>query len=376
MRKCTVRVRGVITLPAYKDKVKGTWYVSFYYNNWKGERLKKLKRGFTTKKEAMEWERIYVLQQNADLSMDFASFLKIYYSDNENRLKENTWLTKVGIIESKIMPYFSKRRMDEILPRDIIKWQNTLINYRNEKGKAYSPTYLKTIHNQISSIFNHAVRYYELKSNPAAKAGNMGKSVAKEMKFWTKEEYLKFADSMMNKPISFNAFEMLYWCGIRTGELLALITSDLNFIKGTVSITKSYQRIKGRDVITDPKTPKSNRVIKMPDFLIEEMQEYLTIIYGIQPDDRIFPITKSYLHHEMDRGAKEQNIQRIRVHDLRHSHVSLLIEMGYSALAIADRLGHKSIEVTYRYAHLFPFKQTEMANQLNIERRSADEKES
>lgn len=81
--------------------------------------------------------------------------------------------------------------------------------------------YLKTLHNQLSPIFNHAVKYYSLSQNPVAKVGNMGKAKSKEMLFWTKAEYAKFADSMMDKPMSFYAFEMLYWCGIREGELLA-----------------------------------------------------------------------------------------------------------------------------------------------------------
>ena len=158
---------------------------------------------------------------------------------------------------------------------------------------------------------------------------------------------------------------MLYWCGIREGELLALTPADFDFERGTVSISKSYQRLKGRDVITDPKTPKSNRVIKMPNFLCEEMQDFIKSLYGAEPTDRIFPVTKSYLHREMDRGAKETGLKRIRIHDLRHSHISLLIDMGFSAIAIADRVGHESIDITYNYAHLFPTRQTEMAEKLD-----------
>lgn len=188
------------------------------------------------------------------------------------------------------------------------------------------------------------------------------------MLFWTKDEYLKFIDAVMDKPVSFYAFEVLYWCGIRLGELLALTKSDFDFEKGTVTISKSYQRLSGRDIVTEPKTPKSNRTIKMPDFLCEEMQEYISTIYGLGDSDRIFPFTKSYLFHEMKRGCKETGIKKIRVHDLRHSHVSLLIEMGFSAVAIADRVGHESIDITFRYAHLFPSKQQEIASKLDIER--------
>ena len=208
-------------------------------------------------------------------------------------------------------------------------------------------------------------RYYELRSNPAAKVGNMGREEHKEMLFWTKEEYKKFSFEMMDKPVSFYAFEMLYWCGIREGELLALTPADFNFDKETVTINKSYQRLKGQDVITSPKTKKSNRTIKMPKFLCEEMKEYLGMLYGLKKKDRIFTVTKSYLHHEMDRGAKAAGVKRIRIHDLRHSHISLLIDMGFSAVAIADRVGHESIDITYQYAHLFPSKQIEMAEKLD-----------
>ena len=89
------------------------------------------------------------------------------------------------------------------------------------------------------------------------------------------------------------------------------------------------------------------------------------MIYDPDPKERIFPVTKSYLNREIQRGAKEAGLRRIRVHDLRHSHVSLLIHMGYSPVAIAKRVGHKSIDITFRYAHLFPSVQTEMAIQLN-----------
>ena len=191
------------------------------------------------------------------------------------------------------------------------------------------------------------------------------------MLFWTKKEYLKFADAMMDKPLSYYAFEMLYWCGIREGELLALTPSDFDFEKNTVSITKSYQRLNGKDLITSPKTEKSNRVIAMPQFLADEMQDYLRMLYDVGDNDRMFLITKNYLHREMDRGAKEADVKRIRIHDIRHSHVSLLIDMGFSATAIADRLGHESIDITYHYAHLFPSTQTEMADKLNMERRAS-----
>ena len=248
-------------MPAYKDKAKGTWYASFYYEDWTGKKVKKMKRGFPTKREALEWERTFLQQQTADLEMTFENFVAIYVADMQGRIKENTWGTKEHILYKKLVPYFGKRKMCDIHSKEVMAWQNEMLNHRDEKGKSYSPVYLKTLHNQLSAVFNHAVRHYNLKVNPAAQVGNMGKAKGREMLFWTKAEYLKFAEAMMDKPLSYYAFEMLYWCGVREGELLALTPADFDFEKQTVTISKSYQRIKGRDVITDPKTPKSNRVI-------------------------------------------------------------------------------------------------------------------
>lgn len=305
------------------------------------------------------------MEKQADINMTFESFVALYEKDIKPKLKMNTWLTKESIIQKKILPYFAKRKLSEIMAKDIIDWQNEIRGLTDSHGKPLSKTYLKTVHNQLSAIFNHAIRYYGLQINPAQRAGNMGAEERREMLFWTREEYTRFSEAMMDKPISFYAFEMLYWCGIREGELLALTPADFDFQKQTLRINKSYQRLNKQDVITTPKTPKSIRTIQMPQFLCEEMQDYLKMLYGAEPDTRIFPITKSYLHREMDRGCKETGVKRIRIHDLRHSHISLLIDMGFTALAIADRVGHESIDITYRYAHLFPTRQIEMADKLD-----------
>ena len=359
-------------MAVYKETKTNTWRAVYRYTDWMGEKKQTQKRGFATKRDALAWEREQLNKVTADLDMTFGSFVDIYIADMKNRIKENTWHTKDHIIRTKILPYFAKRKICEIQPKDVIAWQNEMIKETTKSGNPYSPVYLKTLHNQLSAIFNHAVRFYSLKENPAAKVGNMGKPRNREMLFWTQEEYQKFSFAVMDKPISFYAFEMLYWCGIREGELLALTLADFDFEKGTVSISKSYQRIDKRDVITEPKTPKSNRVIKMPDFLTEEIQEYARQLYGVSKNERLFPISKNYLHREMTRGADEAGVKRIRIHDLRHSHISLLIEMGYSAVAIADRVGHESINITYNYAHLFPSTQHDMADKLNQFRKIGD----
>lgn len=351
-------------MKAEKDKKTGKWLIQYRYTDWQGKRRKSTKRGFATKREAEEWLRNFLITQKADFDMKFADFWKMYCADMETRLREHTMRTKKYIVELKILPYFGNKRVNDITAADIRQWQNELIKM------GYSPTYLKTINNQLSAIFNYAVRYYDLKSNPCVKAGSMGKSKAEEMDFWTGEEFRKFIDSVMNKRLSYMAFMTLYWTGMRMGELLALNPKDIDLEKRTISITKSYQRLGKKDVITPPKTPKSKRVITIPEFLAADIKDYMDSLYDLQENDRLFLITKYYLEHEMQRGIKESGVKRIRVHDLRHSHASMLIELGFSPLEIANRLGHEKVETTLNtYAHLYPNKQTKLAERLDSEYR-------
>lgn len=217
-------------MKAEKDKKTGKWLIQYRYTDWQGKRRKSTKRGFATKREAEEWLRNFLITQKAD-------FWKMYCADMETRLREHTMRTKKYIVELKILPYFGNKRVNDITAADIRQRQNELIKM------GYSPTYLKTINNQLSAIFNYAVRYYDLKSNPCAKAGSMGKSKAEEMDFWTGEEFRRFIDSVMNKRLSYMAFMTLYWTGMRLGELRALTPADFDFETNMLSITKSYQRI-------------------------------------------------------------------------------------------------------------------------------------
>lgn len=342
-----------------KDEKTKKWMVQYTYVDWQGKRRKTTKRGFATKKEAQAWPEKQRLMQQASLDMCFTDFLELYYEDMEKRLRTNTMRTKRYIIDKKVVPYFGHKRMNEIKTADIRRWQNQMID------KGYAATYLKTINNQLSAIFNFAVQYYDLAKNPCTKAGSMGKSHADEKQFWTKDEFEKFVNCIMNKRLSYIAFMTLYWTGVRIGELLALNIEDVDFQRKTISITKSCQRINGEDVITPPKTPKSKRTISIPDFLLADLGDYITSMYDVDIKDRLFPCTKYYLEHEMQRGIKASKVKRIRLHDLRHSHASMLIDLGFSPLAIAERLGHEKIETTLNtYGHLYPNKQAGMAMAL------------
>lgn len=360
-------------MPVYRNKNGNGWYVMVRYTDWQGNRKQKCQRGFATRREAQDFEAKFSLQKRADINMTLESFCELYEADIRPRIKETTWITKENIIRTKILPYLGKRRLCEITAKDIVDWQNEIMTLDGARGTPISLTYQKTIHAQLSAIFNHAIRYYELSLNPAQRAGGMGAEESREMLFWTKEEYLRFAEVMMDRPIFYYAFEVLYWCGIREGELLALTPADFDFEKQTLRIDKNFQRIGKRDVIQSTKTKYSNRTIKIPKFLCEEMQDCLKQFYHIKEDDRIFPLTKHRLYTAMKSGSEQAGVKKIRVHDLRHSHVSFLINSGFSAFEIGKRVGHSAEKITLRYAHLFPGKQDTMANFLEEERNKSIE---
>ena len=341
------------------------WKVSCYYTDWTGERKRHVKRGFDTRKEAVEYEHIFLAKKSKNINMNFGTFIDIYMEDVSPQLKKSTLANKKQLIDMHIKPYFQNLNLSEITSTHILQWQNELLKKRDTDGKGYAETYLRTINNQLTAIFNHAVRYYDLPKNPCCAYKKMGKSEAREMLFWTKEEYLRFADVIKDKPMSYYAFQILYWTGIREGELLALTRSDFDLEKGVLRINKTFQIVDGEEMITSPKTEKSTRTVELPEFLCEEMQDYFDSIYKLQQDSRLFPVTKHYLHSEMDRGSKAAGVKRIRIHDLRHSSCALLINLGYSPIQIAERLGHECSTVTERYSHLYPSVQREMANKLN-----------
>lgn len=297
--------------------------------------------------------------------MLFSHLVQLYLEDCQNRLKPTTIDNKTYVVNLKILPFFEHMRLNEITAATIRKWQNKLISYKDETEKPYSQTYLKTINNQLSAIFNYARKYYGLSENPVVLCGSIGKNKAEAMQFWTLEEFKAFLPSMEEKPISKTIFELLFWTGMRSGEMLALTKNDFDFDAKTVHIHKTFIRLNGKDIIQSPKTPKSKRVITLPDFICKQMKTYIRNNPQISEDQRLFPVTKSYLAHEMRRGSKKSGVKRIRVHDIRHSHASLLIEQGFSPLLISERLGHENVQTTLQtYSHLYPNKHNEVADKL------------
>jgi integrase len=349
-------------LAVYKTERNGRiiWNVKIRYDTWNGERKQKKKEGFTTRREAQQWEIDFLNSCKSDVTMSFSNLVDKYMEDCYARLAPTTMAGKKHMIETKLLPYFGKMPLNEINVATVRMWQNAIIT----DPAGYRQTYLKTIHNQLSAIMNFAVKYYGLPKNPASQCGSMGKKHADTMQFWTLDEFNQLIVAV-DDLTAWTAFYLLFYSGMREGEFLALTLSDFDFTANTVSITKNYAQVHGMELIKEPKTPKSKRTVTIPKPVMDMVREYADRIYDYNVNDRLFPINKNKLYSYMVKYTKLSGVKKIRVHDIRHSHASMLIELGVAPLAISERLGHEDIQTTLNtYSHLYPNKQNEIANLL------------
>lgn len=345
---------------AYKEKETKKWTAQWFEENALGEKSKHRKRGFDTKKEALEYERQKKLSTSKSMDMKLSAFMDVYFEDKQNELKERTLRNKRYMMEQHIVPYFGKKKMSEITAAQVIQWQNEM------QQKGFSDAYLRMIQNQLTSLFTHATKIYDLQNNPCKKVKKMGNFDSRSLDFWTVDEYKKFRETIEPGSQYYLVFEMLFWTGCRIGELLALTPKDIDFAKNQMSITKTYYRNGGKDYITEPKTKQSIRVIEIPEFLKQEIEKYVDSHYGMPQNERLFPIGQEAVQHKLKRHVEKSGVKRIRVHDLRHSHVAYLIHLGVEPLLIKERLGHKDIKITLNtYGHLYPSQQRKIADLLD-----------
>lgn len=348
---------------AYKEKDTKMWTAQWFETNAKGEKWKRRKRGFETKREALEYECQKKLNNSRSMDMQLAEFVDVYFQDKKNELKDRTRKNKRYMMDQHIIPYFGDKKMSEISASQIIQWQNEM------QTKGFSEAYLRMIQNQLTCLFSHASRIYDLSVNPCKKVKRMGNSDSRGLDFWTTEEYAKFIQTMEPGTKYYVIFEILFWTGCRIGELLALTKGDIDFANNRISITKTYYRTGKKDVVTEPKTKQSIRIIEIPDFLKREIKEFTDGHYGMPDNERLFPIVQEAVQHKMKRQIAKAGVKRIRVHDLIHSHVAYLINKGVEPLLIKERVGHKDIRITLNtYGHLYPNQQRRVADLLDNEK--------
>lgn len=199
-------------MASIKKEKNNTYSIQFRYKNYAGVNCRKHKYNFKTKKEATAWMNEFIRKEQSDVCMTFQSFYQEYLENQSADLRASTLATKEHIVALHIMPYFKDRELASITAEDIIKWQNKI------KKKGFSDSYLNTIHGQLSAIFNHACRIYNLSFNPCKVAGGMGNKDSGNMGIWMQEEMERFLNAVSDKPVVKYAFFLLYWTGIRLGD--------------------------------------------------------------------------------------------------------------------------------------------------------------
>ena len=303
-------------MPVYKDGDSGMWRCQFYYTDWTGKKHKKNKRGFKTKREAQRYEAEFVRVAQADMDMTLGSFVEIYFKDKEVELKQRTLRNKRYMIRTHVIPYLGDKKMNEVTPADIIAWQKAI-----KENNQFSEAYLRMLQNQVTAIFVHANKIYSLKDNPCRSVKKMGRSDGRSIVFWTLEEYRKFIATFDKDSMYYVMFEILFWTGMREGEMLALTKNDIDLEQLQIKITKTYYRMRKEDVITEPKTVTSVRSIAIPQFLADEIKAYYDRLYKHPDDARLFPIVAEALQHAMKRHIAKAGVKKIRVHDLRYQNL-------------------------------------------------------
>lgn len=350
-------MKGDKHMAVYKDNDRGTWYCKFYYTNWQGEKKQKLKRGFKLQREAKDWERKFLEQFAKNPDITFESLYNKFCAFKKGRIRDTTLQGLCYRIERNILPHFKCLVLSQITPEDIARWQSAILK------KGYSPTHCRQLNTDLSELFNYAVKYLGLSKNPVI--NQICKPSKTTVNFWTLDEYKKFRTTIAGNIVQLTAFDILYFTGIRKGELLALTLGDINFDNCTMSITKTLKHTKDGIVINPPKTEKSERIIDIPSFLISEIKLYASKIYGIQKEDRLFHRADNWIHITIRDNYEKASVKRIRAHDIRHSHASLLINLGANPLMIAEQLGHEDVKMTLNtYSHLFESHKQEVIEKL------------
>lgn len=358
-----------------KDKLvkKITYKCEGSYIDANGSQKRYHKRGFATADEAKEWERVFLLESRTGVSSNMTvNDLYIKFMDQKKLvIRERTFYQTDLSFKKHILPILGNIKLSNLTLEKIEKYQHDLLTVNKQNGEVLKNSTLELIQKELKSLLVFAYEKSYIKNMHILsfkKVINIDES-KKEVDFWQPEEFYKFIE-VVDDIVYIVLFNVLYWCGLRIGEALALNWNDIDFNKKTIRINKSYSDYKHR--ITNPKTQNSYRTVIMPDKCfdaVSKLFEHDKQIIGFDNQKYIFhfekPLNQDTIKIRKDRWIAKAHVKRIRLHDLRHSHVSLLINLGFSAFDIAKRLGHSVDMVNNVYGHWFQNAQNKMVDKLN-----------
>lgn len=351
----------------HKDKERNTYYIRMRVD---GRNI--CRRGFKTKKEAkiQEGMLLDMLKSNTfKKEVSFSSLLESYNQYKKNIRKITSYTQSIYMINRHIKPFFeSFNDISEIKASDIKNWENGIYD-------DYCEGYLKSLYGLLKDIFAYASNFYNIR-NPVVSVENFKKpnELQKEMNYFTLDEFNLFIEAVDNLDYRI-LFEFLFYTGCRLGEALALKWDDFGTNYREVRITKTLtNKIKGdRVLLLPPKTKNAIRNITLPHVLSDRLTIYYdkcrnidsfskkSFVFGV-----VKPLSNTSIERIKNKACKKANLKHIRIHDLRHSHATYLINNGADMLAVSKRLGHSSISVTIdTYTHLMKNKEDELMDILN-----------
>jgi len=344
----------------------GRYYFSTWYTDANGRhRQKKVESTiWKSKKEAREAEDQFIKSYRVPNSkITYSELFDIYIQNRKSRVKSRSLMTYNDVHSHHILPEFGKKQISRITKEQIRAWQKRLLHYE------YSNDYLKTIQSNFKRVLCWGVNNDYIDSNPFTIDYIKGSSPKKEMLFFTLEEFEQFID-VIDNPLDLLTFNILYWTGMRKGEMQALSFDDIDTQHKIVMINKNYDYRNHK--ISTPKTTTSYREIMITDQLNSLLIAYMDkckkypgfssklFLIGIDK-----PLSSTTLERKKNMYCKLAKVKQIRIHDFRHSHVSLLINSEVNDFDIAKRLGHSRDMVNNIYGHWFKKNQEKLVKKLN-----------
>ncbi len=344
-------------MPVYKDKKRDTWYFRLYIEDKYGNKKQKCRSGFRTKSEAKEAELKFLSISNNDYKdMLFQELYNIFIQSKSQNLKPQSLRSTISRFENHILPFFKDYKITKIDNKAYLQWKDLILT------KEYSYKYNSCLHGAMVSILNYAIDFYDLEKNIASKVGNFSKKeYIRKVDFWTYEEFQTFIKCVDDKLYQ-SLYITLYYTGMRLGECLALTWRDFKEDYLDISKTLAKGKKDGNYIITTPKTITSNRKVKLDNITYKtllDLRRFYQNHIGFTNDWFIFggmyAMSQTTIGKKKDKYCLQAGVKRIKIHDFRHSHATLLLSKGVPVTVISKRLGHSDITMTLNtYSHLIP----------------------
>lgn len=344
---------------------KTSWSIMFRYTDWTGNHKQTKKSGFARKADAIAYQQDFLQRVAGSPEMTFENLWAIFKKDYKRRTKASSYITVTANVEKRVLPFFAKTPISQITPDMIRNWEHEM-----QDSGDLTIKFINYLHGRLSSVLRFAQKFYGLNNNPAVTAGYSLKETSSpnQIHFWTVQQFKKFDLAARGDEPCRTLFMLLFWSGLRLGEARALTIADIDFDAGTIHVSKTFHRYYQKDIVTSPKTPNSNRVVPVPPQLLEVLRDFIQHLPNRTKKTRLFDILVSdtAIRDHFYKISEKAGLPRIKIHDLRHSHASMLIQQNVAPLVIRDRLGHKSIQTTLDiYSHLYPTKGEEIAGILS-----------